>query len=57
MAKNDGNKKETKYQRYERLQKERGYVKIHPWVPGVDEKSIKTHIERKRKAFEKLKAK
>lgn len=53
MAKSKVEKVESKYQRYERLQKERGYIKIHPWIPGVDEKSIKTHIERKRKAFEK----
>lgn len=55
MANNKAGKAETKHHRYERLQKERGYIKIHPWIPSKDEKVIKSYIERKRKDFEKLK--
>ena len=46
---------ETKYARYERVQKERGFVKVHIWCPKVDQEAVKKYAEKKRKAHLKLK--
>lgn len=46
----------TKFQRYEERKREKGYVKIHPWVPFEEREAIEKYIARKCKAHEKARA-
>ena len=46
---------ESKYARYERKQKERGFVKVHIWCPKGDQVAVKKYAEKKRKAHLKKK--
>ena len=44
---------ESKFQRYERKQKERGYVKKHPWIPERDVERFDKYVAKLQKAYER----
>ena len=51
MAKNsNSDKKESKHARYERKQRERGLVKVHPWCPANEAEAVKNYAAKKCKA-------
>jgi hypothetical protein len=44
---------QSKFQRYEQKQKDRGYIKKHPWIPAEDSERFDRYVDRLRKAHAK----